>query len=294
MRSLFDNKRLVILLSLLSLGLMVLLSRGLNNIPFREGLSFNQGLSNSLRAVSIQIARSMTAVPLEMLIAMWVILGLTFLLLGLLLTPEWRKRLIRIVIRVGIIYWALYIVFTRYREMLARMDVDPAALASDEIRRASDGQAPPAFASPETLRIVSYLVSFGVAVLLIILGRKALAFWNELKTADAQPLKRIAKIARTSIDDLSGGRGSTDVIMNCYYRMNDAVSGSKRLERGASVTPTEFAARLEAAGLPSDAVRRLTRLFESVRYGGHRSSPAEVREAVASLNAILAHCGESV
>jgi hypothetical protein len=106
-------------------------------------------------------------------------------------------------------------------------------------------------------------------------------------------LKKIAQIARSSIDDLAAGRESTDVIMNCYYRMSDVVSDKRKLERSASMTPGEFAARLEKAGLPSQAVHRLTRLFEGVRYGLRRSGPVEVREAVASLNAILAHCEES-
>jgi hypothetical protein len=41
-------------------------------------------------------------------------------------------------------------------------------------------------------------------------------------------------------------------------------------------------------------VKQLTRLFEVVRYGGGRSSPVMVREAVACLTAILQYCGEPV
>jgi Domain of unknown function (DUF4129) len=60
------------------------------------------------------------------------------------------------------------------------------------------------------------------------------------------------------------------------------------------MTPGEFATRLEQAGLPSDAVHRLTHLFERVRYGGHRSATPEVNEAVACLTTILQYCGEAV
>ena len=48
------------------------------------------------------------------------------------------------------------------------------------------------------------------------------------------------------------------------------------------------------AGLPGDAVRRLTRLFESVRYGDRKSPPKDVNEAVTCLNTILHYCGEPV
>jgi len=49
--------------------------------------------------------------------------------------------------------------------------------------------------------------------------------------------------------------------------------------------------RLERAGLPANAVSRLTRLFESVRYGTHQSSQADVNEALACLDSILQACG---
>jgi hypothetical protein len=82
--------------------------------------------------------------------------------------------------------------------------------------------------------------------------------------------------------------------MDCYYRMSDIVLEKKNLDRNASMTPSEFAAQLEQAGLPSEAVRRLTRLFESVRYGGYKSDSASVNEAVSCLTTIVHSCGETV
>ena len=76
--------------------------------------------------------------------------------------------------------------------------------------------------------------------------------------------------------------------------MSDVVGDRKRLQRDTAMTPTEFANRLEQAGLPGDAVRRLTRLFEGVRYGGHKAGPQETNEAVACLTTILHYCGEPV
>jgi hypothetical protein len=42
-----------------------------------------------------------------------------------------------------------------------------------------------------------------------------------------------------------------------------------------------------------DHIRRLTRLFESVRYGGNTATEREKREAVDCLNAIARTYGES-
>jgi hypothetical protein len=106
-------------------------------------------------------------------------------------------------------------------------------------------------------------------------------------------MDKIAIIARKSLNELSSGRESTDVIMNCYYRMSDVVSNTRNINRGDSMTPTEFASRLEMAGFPPDSVRTLTRLFETVRYGGYKSDTKMVNEAVACLTSILHYCGEA-
>jgi hypothetical protein len=48
---------------------------------------------------------------------------------------------------------------------------------------------------------------------------------------------------------------------------------------------------MERAGLPGEAVRTLTRLFEGVRYGRKTTSRAERDLASAALSAILHDCG---
>jgi hypothetical protein len=72
------------------------------------------------------------------------------------------------------------------------------------------------------------------------------------------------------------------------------VADKRRLYREVAMTPHEFALQLEQAGLPGDAVTRLTSLFEGVRYGDRRSGPKDVNEAVSCLKAILHYCGEPV
>ena len=76
--------------------------------------------------------------------------------------------------------------------------------------------------------------------------------------------------------------------------MSDVVADKRQLQRELAMTPQEFAVRLERAGLPGDAVRRLTRLFEVVRYGDRKSAPKDVTEAVNCLNTILVYCGETI
>jgi hypothetical protein len=141
----------------------------------------------------------------------------------------------------------------------------------------------------------SYLISFGVALLLLVILWVLYRGWQRyIALSNKKPLEEIARIARSSLKDLSSGRDSSDVIINCYLRMSDIVSNKRHLHRSIAMTPHEFALRLEQAGQPADAVSRLTRLFEGVRYGDRKSSAQDVREAVSCLTTILHYCGEPV
>jgi hypothetical protein len=293
MRSLIENKRWIILVSVLALGALTMLAISLDDVPFREAQVFDRNDPRQLSAVPLSMINSIVSVPFWKQVSVWILLVFMMALIAVLLSPELRWRLIKTIIRVAVTYWALYIFFTRYRESLVQIGLNLTGVG-DFSTSPSNGKTIPEFAPPQTVSFVSYLVSFGIAVLLIILARKVYGFWTELNAlVPESPLRKIAGIARSSLHDLSSGRESSDVIMNCYYRMTDVVSERRRLKRGEAVTPNEFAYTLEQAGLPADPVRRLTRMFESVRYGGHTLGTPEINEAVACLTTILRHCGEA-
>jgi hypothetical protein len=148
---------------------------------------------------------------------------------------------------------------------------------------------------PQETSWVSYAVSVLIVLFFLFLIWRIMVFWKQVSSGvKEKPLEELAKIARSSLQDLSQGGDSTDVIMNCYFRMSSVVSDRRRLRRSDSMTPAEFATRLEQAGLPGDAVQRLTRLFEGVRYGGRRSEQKDVNEAIACLTSILNYCGEPI
>ena len=279
---------------MLALGALAALAIGMRSMSFREAQAFGREEAGSVGVVSLQLVDSVLAIPLETQLIIWLLFVLMFVLIGLLLSPEMRKRLIQIAIRVAVTYWALYLLFTRYREVLAQMVLNFAPPGENSASN-SAGETVPVFTPPHSASWLSYLLGFGIAVALMILVWKAYSIWQELNApTGASPLNKLARIARSSLHDLSAGRDSTDVIVNCYYRMSEVVAEKKKLDRKESMTPGEFAIRLEQAGLPGDAVKRLTRLFESVRYGGHTSDSVAVNEAITCLTTILRHCGETV
>ena len=238
---------------------------------------------------------SQQQVSLQSQLVFWGALALLVVLLGVLLSPEWRKRLFRIFIRVVVTYWALYFFVTRYGDVVASLLNDLTAARNMGSMGEPEALPPPVFEPPQETAWISYLTGLVFVLLLVFFVWRFVRFWEKYAGRHGdKPLDEIARIARSSLRDLTSGRESTDVIMNCYFRMSAVVADKRRLQRGASMTPAEFAIRLEQAGLPGEAVKGLTRLFEHVRYGGHRTDPKEINEAVACLTTILHYCGETI
>ena len=294
MRFLLANKFWIMLVSILALGALMGLAVGLKDISFREAQAFGREETRTTRANPIDLINAVMSIPLKTQLGMWVLFVLMLVFIGMLMSPEMRKRLIRIAIRVAITYWGLWILFTRYRDVLAQIGLNLAPLGETP-NVPSNGEPAPVFTPPQAASWLLYLVSFGIVALMILVMWKLNAIWKEMNApVTVSPMQKLAGIARASLRDLSAGRDSTNVIMDCYYRMSDTVLDKKNIDRNASMTPSEFALQLENAGLPSDAVHRLTRLFESVRYGGHKSDPVAVNEAVTCLTTIVQYCGETV
>ena len=82
---------------------------------------------------------------------------------------------------------------------------------------------------------------------------------------------------------LSAGR-NPDLVLRCYREMVDLLSRKERVAH-VSLTPREFAERLRDLGLRTEAIDRLTELFELVRYG-HRDSGPFADPALRSLEEI--------
>ena len=282
------------MLSVLALVALTVLATGMRSMSFREGQVFGRNESVTSRANPAELIRTVLAVPLQTQLVFWALIVAMFALIALLISPEGRKRLLRMLFRAAVTYWALYMLFTRYPQVLSRLS--QAFVPTDSVPlAASNSVPPPVFTPPPSGSWMTYLVSIGIVMLAAFLTWRAYAVWKKLHAVPSeQPVRKLARIARASLHDLSSGRDSTDVILNCYFRMSDVVAEKKNLSRSISMTPHEFATRLERAGLPGDAVKQLTRLFETVRYGGQRSNSVMVNEAVACLTAVLLYCGEPI
>lgn len=295
MRSFFAHKFWIILLSAVALLALTELAIGMKNMKFREAQKFAQRDIGETNNTITSLLNSVTSVPLEtQLVVLTLIVGM-LVLVGVLLSPELRKRLLRAVIRGVLTFVVVYLIFMRFQGNALDNVVLGAPAAGIGPALPPGGNPAPVYIPPQIPAWVSYAVSFGITALLVFVAWRAYLIWKALNIPTVDTSRnQLARIARASLNDLTSGLNSSDVIMNCYYRMSEVVAHKKRLDRKDSMTPGEFAARLEQAGLPAEDVHTLTRLFESVRYGGYRTSPKMVNEAVACLTTILDYCGEPV
>lgn len=295
MRNFFQNKVWVILLATLALASLTVLAVSLDELSFRDAQRFSRDPVDLFPLFDSGENPEVTwvSVPLWKQVVLWSLMGLMVALVGLLLSPQGRKRMYQILLRVAATALAMYFLIKNYPEALQNLfdweqkGGDPAAAAGAPLM--------PEFQPPHVSPMVSYLVSFSCALLWIGVMWALYRGWKRYSELNSKkPLGEIARIARSSLNDLTTGRDSSDVIINCYLRMSDVVADKRRLQREVAMTPQEFAVRLERAGLPGDAVRRLTGLFEMVRYGDRKSAPRDVTEAVNCLNTILRSCGETL
>jgi Domain of unknown function (DUF4129) len=292
MRSLFEKKPLVLLLAVLALGALTVLSVSLRSVSFKDAQPIGWEDASPLDGGGVGGGiRRINAVPIKLQIGLFISLIILAGLVSLLVSAEARKRFLRLIFRLAITYWVLSYVLKEYPDILTIFSPD----ALNEAAPPGTGQTvaiPPAiFTPPQQTPLLSYVI--GVLVVLVSV-LSIWWLWKKMNPRKPNTLSNIAKIARASLRDLSAGGDSTDVILKCYARMSDVVSDRKNIQRGLAVTPTEFAVNLERSGLPGSAVKNLTRLFESVRYGSNKVGPKEINEAVACLTAILHYCGEPV
>jgi len=292
LRRLFAQKWVILALSLVAMTMMILLATGLHDVQFEPGRSLLPDESKGFETQIETVVQDIAEVPIWKQAIFWILLVSMVVLVASMLSPEMRKWLFRTII--GTVSTVLMIFYLAKEGTFSLFNL-AADLGGDSAAASEDLPPITPFSAPDVPTWATYLISIGVILVLLYLGWRLSRWWKGLSRPRpaSGSLDDLAAIARSSLDDLESGRDWDDVIVGCYARMSEAVSRKRGLFRVQAMTPAEFARRLEQAGLPGDPVRRLTRLFEAVRYGGRRSNQNEVNEAVSCLTAILHYCGEA-
>lgn len=298
-KRLLENKRFVFFISLPALLALIALASALNNLTFRaaQPIARPESGPQSTRLAVDKMVKAFLDIPLSEQIAFFIMLFLIVILIAALLSPDARKRLIRMFIRAALTVFIISYLIQTNPTLLDGLfpQINFQAAATDSALLVDS--APPVFEPPQISSLLSFFITFGIMVIAAIFAWRVYLWWkrqNEfLNAAPPFPLSEIGKIARATLRTLSQQESSRDAIIQCYEKMNEAASTRRGAHRSYTMTAAEFAQKLERAGLPREPVNQLTRLFESARYSTHISTQQDIDEAAACLTSILKYCGET-
>lgn len=106
---------------------------------------------------------------------------------------------------------------------------------------------------------------------------------SEYDTEDEAPdpaAEALGRAAGRAADRIADEDGSEESLDNEVYRAWEEMTRSVSVDDPETTTPREFETAAVQAGVPEGDVRELTRLFEDVRYGGHRPTQDRERRAI--------------
>jgi hypothetical protein len=122
----------------------------------------------------------------------------------------------------------------------------------------------------------------------------AWGIYRASREAAGDATARLADEAQDALDALLAGGNIRDTVIRCYIQMTQVLAKERNVRREEAMTPREFQEiLLTKLKLPETPVRRLTNLFEAVRYGDYRPGKREEMEAIDSLTAIAAACKQA-
>ncbi len=241
---------------------------------------------------------SATGQPVDLANIPWMglllfLVGLAFALILILwvivfiLRPQARKGMFIRLVSYIILLLAVLALTNAFKEL------DPAPQATN----IQPAQAVPATPGPEETQKPTppvYIsspprwltLSITLVIVALALGGGWLLWQRRPGPTQPVPAQQLARQARQALAELHSGQELKDTVMRCYLQMTQVLSQQAGMERPQAMTPREFEAELSQAGLDDEHIRRLTRLFENVRYGAETATPRQEQEAIACLSAI--------
>jgi hypothetical protein len=219
-----------------------------------------------------------------LVLAVWIIIFI--------IRPELRKYMLKRMMSYLLFLLLIYSLFSGIRRLnLLRQDETEAS--SGFFEQAMPGEAPP-LAPTFIIDPPQWLVGVITLTLIALLLAVVLFFWQRRSHHDYQgPMELLVLEAQQAIETLQAGSDLKDTVLRCYREMSQVLSQYRGIKRQQAMTPREFEKHLGEIGLRDEHIRRLTRLFEEVRYGANISSERDKREAMDCLRAIVRAYGRS-
>lgn len=276
-----NNRFWAISFFILGLVILVLMVSGLSGLEFREGTPFFISSEEQAKIANKSNFNLWSQAKLWDYFGQfvfWILLPIS--MIYFIISKEVRRIAIRRAAILGTIMYA-YLILVRQLGLNAEeklIDIDSAA----EVDFTQDNFMEAVF-QPEITQWMQWLANFLFVLLVAFLVWRIIRGWKSRKTT----LDHLAVEASEAIQDLQSGADLKDTILNCYLEMSNALQSQRGIQRKTAMTPREFEIELERSGLPQEQIRRLTRLFEMVRYGNLSLGQEEQAEAITCLQAIV-------
>ena len=284
----FKNGRPLLPLILAIVGLFVI-AAGLSNLNLRPGeptINLFQLLLQGLSDIRPQGAAP-EALPggdsFLWLVRLFIWFALPAALIYAFISSKFRKRLLSTL--------AFTFLITLLLERIGSLDpgegreVEEGA-ASGAVGGGTLPPPPEIVASPPAW--LTAVVTLGLALLIV--GAIGLV-WRRLRSLRPDARSELVGAAEQALAALDRGVDVRDAVLRYYADMILHFGADRKLRRRKGMTPREFAIHLATMGIADEHIHRLTRLFESVRYGGQASDEPMVREARSCLRSIVSTYG---
>jgi hypothetical protein len=284
-----QTKRSSLILLILAGLLIMLLAMGLPGIELARGQPFSLGQTQAEASAAggslpggdliIWIFRGFTALSLVMLLIYTIVS---------LLTPKGRRRLVALVLLITILLWV-----SDYLSQLSKnVTTNPPQQAAGGLPNAEPflkaAPVTPFTADPPqwlTLAVIGVISLLAVALIIGVIW-----LLQQRHKSRKPSWSKLAQQAQNALDALHTGTDFKMTIVRCYQEMMRVVKEEKGFARGKAMTPHEFEDHLVNQGLPQEPIRRLTRLFEQVRYGSLPAGTEEEAVAFSCLTDIVNAC----
>ncbi len=264
-----------------TIAALLLLSGLLKGAELLPGKSFSaivEDLALGLGELRLLEGQDFLLLVFRILIVVYFWIITPLVILAIFRRADWRRRL-----RAMLLFSIVVAIFAMLllRSDFARQLALDGALQLPQGRSGEATQGIPLLLSTPPLWL-------GMFASLLLAGLLIAVAWRVLRRgriAQAE-IELLAAEAQEAAQGIYLGRDLKDVVTRCYHEMSRILMEQRGMQRQAAMTPREFELRLHGTGLPDEEVRRLTRLFEAVRYGEVSPAEHQRKEALRCLTAI--------